>query len=184
MSNGLSRDDLSQFLDYLANKGLMNPQTASARKASANTLLGILTDDEAMDVTKLDMDHLTQRFMHLKGSEFKPESVRVYKSRVEGAIRDFISYKKDPLSFKPKLETRSSRTTDKKPKELNGQSSMSTSTAPNASAMITQSEGMVFPIPIRPNVIVKIAGIPSDLTQSEARKICNVLMALGATDDF
>jgi hypothetical protein len=184
MSNGLSRDDLGQFLDYLANKGLMNPQTASARKASANTLLGILTDDEAMDVTKIDMDHLTQRFMNIKGSEFKPESVRVYKSRVEGAIRDFISYKKDPLSFKPKLETRSPRIADKKPKELNGQSSMIASTAAPPSIMITQTEGIVFPIPIRPNVIVRIAGIPSDMTQSEAKKICNVLMALGATNEL
>jgi site-specific recombinase XerC len=184
MANENSREDLVRFLDDIGSNGLMNPQTASARKASVNTLLGILPNDEAQDVTKLDMDSVTQRFMNLKGGKFKQESVRVYKSRVEGAIRDFINYKKDPLSFKPKLVSRGTRTNDKKPKMMEEQPSHGVLATATSVMSVTQTEGIVFPIPIRPNVIVKIAGIPSDMTQSEAKKICNVLMALGATNEL
>lgn len=38
--------------------------------------------------------------------------------------------------------------------------------------------GITFPIPIRNNTIVKVAGIPNDLTPDEAKKIANVILAL------
>lgn len=184
MSAGYAREDLSQFLDYLGNKGLMNPQTASARKASANTLLGILSDDEAKDVTKIDLDAITQRFLNLKGTEYKQDSVRVYKSRVEAAIRDFASYKKDPLGFKPKLEQRTARSPDKKPKETSAVPENNSTNSNFHSPTTIQSEGIVFPIPLRPNLTVKIAGIPSDLSNAEAKKICNIVMALAMQGDI
>jgi site-specific recombinase XerC len=184
MANGQSREDLLQFLDYLGSKGLMNPQTASARKASANTLLGILPKEEVMDVTKLDLESVTQRFMNLKGSEFKPDSVRVYKSRVAAAIRDFASYKKDPLSFKPQLEQRASKTTEKKNKAAAAAfNQVSHANVINPSPAM-QTEGIVFPIPLRADITIKIAGIPADMSQSEAKRICNVLMALAVPEEL
>jgi hypothetical protein len=183
MVNGNSREDLVQFLDDIGNNGLMKPQTASARKASVNTLLGILPFEEAQDVTKLDMVSVTQRFMNLKGGKFKPESVRVYKSRVEGAIRDFISYKKDSLSFKPKLVSRGTRMNDKKSKIVDDFSPQPVLVTTDSVTTATQTEGTVFPIPIRPNVVVRITGIPADLTQAEAKKIYNVILALGMSEN-
>jgi hypothetical protein len=184
MNNGNSREDLIQFLDFLGAKGLMNPETAKARKASSNSLLSILTEEEAKDVSTIDLDHLTQRFLNLKGSEFKPESVKVYKSRVEAAIRDFVNYKKDPLSFRPKLEQRSPRSSDKKVKEAEPQTGSLPTQPATPPSNLMQTEGLVFPIPLRRDVTVKIAGIPPDLSAAEARKICSVITALSMPDEF
>lgn len=37
---------------------------------------------------------------------------------------------------------------------------------------------VVYPIPIRPGLIVRIANLPDDLTKAEAEKIAAVVMAL------
>ena len=183
MTQGLGKLDLMQFLDFCGDKGLMNPQTASARKASAGSLLSILSEDEAADVTKLDLNQITQRFLNLKGNSFKPESVKVYKSRTESSIRDFVAYKKDPLSFKPALEQRATRNSEAKSKLPAVEKSGSTpSSQPNQTSF--QTDGLIFPIPLRPDVTIKIAGIPSDLTQAEARKIANVVAALAESEEF
>jgi hypothetical protein len=42
---------------------------------------------------------------------------------------------------------------------------------------------IVVPIPIRPNTIVKIVGLPSDLTKQEAAKLANIIQAFAIVDD-
>jgi hypothetical protein len=42
-------------------------------------------------------------------------------------------------------------------------------------------EDEIIPIQIRDNVIVRIHGIPHDLTRGEATKIANVILALAIT---
>ena len=58
-------------------------------KAAVNTLLSILDNSEIEDVTTLDLDEVANRFMNKRGTEVKPDSVKVYKSRVASAIADF-----------------------------------------------------------------------------------------------
>jgi hypothetical protein len=41
-----------------------------------------------------------------------------------------------------------------------------------------------FPIPIRKGVIVRVAGIPSDLSPEEATKIGNVILALSGSQEL
>ena len=36
----------------------------------------------------------------------------------------------------------------------------------------------IFPIPLRDDLVIKIAPMPHDLTKPEAEKICRVVMAL------
>src|SRR5690349_3096805 len=95
-----SRTDLLAFLDYLAAKGLMNPTTARSRKASANAILGILSEEEAADVTAINLDDVMTRFHNLQGANFTPDSMATYKSRTKSAIEDFIRYQQNPLGFK------------------------------------------------------------------------------------
>src|SRR6202035_2619484 len=97
----LSRAALLEFLDYLSNKGLMNRTTAASRKAAANKVLGILGEDEAADVSALDLDKVMSRFHNLEGANYTPESLNTYKSRLKSAIDDFLRYQKDPLNFRP-----------------------------------------------------------------------------------
>lgn len=178
----VAKADLTAFLDYLGDKGLMNASTVSSRKAAVNTLLGVLAPEELQDVTALKLDDVAVRFLNKRGSEFKPDSVKVYKSRVASAIDDFKKYRADPLNFKVAMTPKPTVKSDKssppsKPAAFAG------SPAPaHIEAFVSPSE-IVFPIPIRPNVVVKIVGLPSDLTESEATRIANVVHALAAVKE-
>jgi hypothetical protein len=44
--------------------------------------------------------------------------------------------------------------------------------------MAHQASANVFPIQIRENVVVRIQGLPFDLTQAEAERIANVVKAM------
>jgi hypothetical protein len=184
-SNG--QVDLIAFLDYLASKGLMNSTTASARKAAVKTLFSVLDATETTDVTALKLDEVAVRFLNKRGGEFKPDSVKVYKSRVASAIEDFKKYRADPLNFKiaftPWTATRSEKPAPQAKDASGGTASSQPPPPPPIAAFVSPSE-MVFPIPIRPNVIVKIVGLPSDLTKNEAARIANVVHALAAVEDL
>ena len=103
-----SREELLKFLDYVRAKGLMSPNTAESRKASVNKVLGILSDEEADDVTALDLDQVISRFGNLHGKQYTPESLRSYRSRVKSSIEDFKRYVDNPMAFKPSGSKRKS----------------------------------------------------------------------------
>jgi site-specific recombinase XerC len=176
MSDTYSVQELNKFLDYLRTKGLMKPATVAARKAAVNKVLGILTADETKDVRAFNLDDVVMRFANLKGSGFKPESIRVYKSRVSASIADFVEYRKNPVTFKPsgsgQRDTASvKREKDQKASTANNKNEPQHASEPEVSEVI-------FPIPLRPNLVIKLVGVPGDLTKREASKIANVVMAL------
>ena len=63
----ISRLNSSSFLKYVAQKGLMAEATARARKAAENKVLGILDENEARDVTLIDLEAVMSCFGHLQG---------------------------------------------------------------------------------------------------------------------
>jgi hypothetical protein len=184
MTQQRSREALVSFLDYLGKKGLMAPATASARKAAVNTVLGILDESEAADVSTLDLDGVMDRFSNLQGKSFTPGSMKTYKSRVRAAIDDFVAYIENPMAFKPKL----------KPRVANGGVTKKSSTAiqttqpgivesdnvrPTVTAFTTVS---ILPIPIRADLTIQVQGLPFDLTSAEANKIANVILAMAGSN--
>ena len=180
MSTDYSREGLMAFLDYLGTKGLMKKPTVSGRKAAAKALLGILSAEEAKDLSKLDLDQLTRRFSNLKGKDFKPQSLQVYKSRLASALEDFQNYRRNPLGFRPSLSPKKGRASGSLPrKEVGEETVIDTSTRRPAPL----ADELIFPIPLRDGVVVRIACIPSDLTSAEARKIANVVLALATKDE-
>jgi hypothetical protein len=98
-----SKSKLLEFLVMLASKGLMNRNTVASRKASVNALLRVLSAEETVDVTVLDIDLLAKRFSNLHGTKFTPDSLKVYASRVRSSIQDFKDFCDDPANFKPKI---------------------------------------------------------------------------------
>jgi hypothetical protein len=183
-----SQKDLVAFIDFLKDKGLMNTATAVGRKAAVNTLFSALDAAETADVTTLNLDEVAKRFMN-KRNDVKPNSVKVYKSRVHSAIVDFKKYRADPLNFKvgvvSKPVTRSGKNSSN-PTETaaNGAYAPLSQQPHHLSTFVSPSEiEIVVPIPIRANTIVKIVGLPSDLTKQEATRIANVIQAFATVDD-
>ena len=175
MADGRSRADLLAFVDYLGQKGLIPPNTASARKASANKVLAILAENEAADVTLLDQNSLFTRFGHLHKSDYSPESLQTYVSRTRTALDDFKRFCDEPLNFRPKPSgVMKLRGVNGKPKPGAAPASPDDQ---RPSEPVSTHAVQVLPISIRADLVVKIAGLPHDLTASEAQRIANIVLA-------
>lgn len=168
------------FLDWTAEKGLMAKNTVSGRKAAVTAVLGVLDPEEKGDVTAVDLDSAMTRFVNLQGKKYNTSSLNVYKSRANAAINDFQNWLSNPLAFKPQSNKSEKKAQGQGPKaaksgsmdlRLDHQAVTAASPGPQASAN-------VFPIPIRENVVVRIHGLPFDLSVPEAEKIANVVKAM------
>ena len=177
MPNERSREKLLNFIDYLANRGLMAKATANSRRAAASKVLGILSTEEAEDVTSLNLDEVMSRFQNLEGQGYTPSSLATYRSRVKSAVEDFNRYLNSPLGFKPSVGKRerpkseTSKSASATPAE---QTKNSTGTRPTSPPM----SNSIVPIPIRQDVTVYVQGLPFDLSQGEAERIANVIRAM------
>lgn len=182
-----SRAELFRFLDYVRAKGLMSPNTVEAWKASSNKVLSILDEEEAEDVTKLDLDEVVLRFNNLHGQKYTPESLRSYKSRTKSAIEDFSRYLENPLAFKSGVNRR-----EKKPNNGNTQKKVVhhlvakdlTTSPPEISrpTIAPAASSTILPIPLRSDLTVHIQGLPFDLTPAEAKKIAAVIQAMAMVE--
>ncbi len=183
MEPDFSREALKKFFEYLANKGLVNPNTVAARKAAANKMLSVLDGQEASDLRSVDLDRVATQFFNLHGKHFTPDSMVTYKSRLKSGIDDFIKYTTNPSSFKPDAPRPRSATKVEGHEPKNGSSSNGTNSSTNESSSGFQQNENIFPIPVRQGLVVKLIGLPSDLTKKEAQKIANVVMAFAVVDD-
>lgn len=166
------------FIDWMASKGLMPRNTAAARKTACSKVLGVLDPEEQADVTQVNLNEAMSRFANLEGRNYVPASLAVYRSRVGAAIEEFKRHLADPTSFKPNLAHRKpSDNASRKSSKSDAAPVARSHTAPEPTSS-PSSPVNVFPIPLRADVVVRIQGLPFDLTESEARKIASVVLAL------
>lgn len=189
MSNGRSTADLLKFLDYLAEKGLMPAATAASRKASANKMLAVLSEEESRDITTIDMEEVALRFHNKNGQQYTPGSIQTYKSRVGSAIDDFRGYLANPLGFKTSSKPRQRM----RPSKERAESATSTASTGNRSQETLQQSSAttpasatpglsILPIALRPELTIQIAGLPFDLSRAEAQKLANIILAHALPD--
>lgn len=179
MTSQRSKEELIKFLNYVGTKGLLSPATVESRKASVNKVLGILSADEAQDVSNIDLDQVMRRFANLHGQGYTADSLRTYKSRTKSSIDDFLRYVENPMAFRvsgPKRQPRA------KPAPQNNSKPAEAPSAPPShpthSVGIPSAGSSIIPIAIRSDVVVHVQGLPLDLTPREAKKISNVILAM------
>lgn len=177
-----SREAALEFLEYVEKKGLMAPATAQARKVAVNKVFAILDENEARDVTALNLDEVMNRFSNLQGKGLTPDSLRTYKSRLKSAITDFIRYVENPLGFRPTVQLRERKIATRKGSEEQQQSNAEPARPTQSSPPAGPMSGSIVPIPIRVDLTVYIQGLPFDLTAGEARKIAGVVTAMAISD--
>lgn len=172
-----SYDGLLAFLDWTAEKGLMAKNTVNGRKAAVSGVLGILDPEEKGDVTSVDLDNAMTRFINLQGKKYNPSSLTVYKSRTNAALNDFRKWLSDPLAFKPQ-SGKPDKPNGKTPKKRVLQTETAGDAQPSSPSPSPAATANVFPIQIRENLVVRIHGLPFDLTKPEAERIANVVKAM------
>jgi hypothetical protein len=172
--NRYSAEALGKFLDYLTEKGLLKQATAMSRKTAAMRILSVLDDADRLDLRKIDIDDVFNRFQNRAGSGFKPDSLATYKTRFSAALSDFLKWVENPAEFRTSVAPRSKGDAD----EAGTKKARSNLIGVSRRSTQPEMDGFVFPIPIREGVVVKISNVPSDLSKEEASKIAAVIQAL------
>jgi len=176
-----SRDALLAFIDYASEKGLTNKNTAASRKVSVSSMLGILDDHEAQDVRALDIDEIEKRFHNLYPTKYSPESLRVYRSRLKSSLEDFLRYQDNPASFKSSAPSKGPKSGGKKTQDQPSNTNLPAITTHHSPPPSAHGRATInIPIPLQGSCVVTINGIPIDLTEQEAKRIANVVMALAS----
>lgn len=179
-SDKYSAAKLSEFWDYVIDKGLMNKETAMSRKTASQKILESLAEAERQDLRALDREHAFQRFQNIAGKRYSPSSLTVYRSRFYASLDDFLSYADNPSGFKPnisKTNTKAKNEGVKQNKKRSATMEKEVSHTQPIHDSLASSDNLTLPIPLRPGVAVKIFGLPSDLSVDEAKKICGVVSA-------
>lgn len=176
-----SREALLAFIDYASDKGLTNKNTAASRKVSVSAILGILDEREAQDLRALDIEEIVRRFHNLYPTKYSPESLRVYRSRLKSTLEDFLRYRESPTSFKPSAPAKAAKVAVRKPPETASTSNLPAVMPSHAVEPVPAGRATInLPIPLQGSCVVTIHGIPVDLTEQEAKRIANVVMALAS----
>jgi hypothetical protein len=174
MSKDYSAPAFFTFMDYQKDKGLLKSNTAQARKAAGKKMLEIADESERQDLRTIDVDELHARFANKAGTDYHPDSLQVYKSRFKTARDDFIKYVDNPAAFRPSVAQRDPGTRSGGQTRRQPAAPASAQTAPRCPS----TGNIVFPVPLRPDLIVELHNIPSDLTEPEAERIAAVIKAL------
>lgn len=177
-----SKEELLQFLDYTADKGLLKKSTAQSLRVACNNVLSILDEGEVANVLEVDLDDLFQRFANIKGMEVRPGTLRSYRQRVAQAVSDFQRYKEDPENWKPAAAQRSTRAITSKKSNDRIRQTETVQKGPTqavAGHPIAVDE-IVHQFPLRPDAIVHIWGVPFNVNKSEATRLANFLHTLVA----
>lgn len=175
MANAYSADDLLEFLDHAGDKGLMPAATAQALAVATRNVLGILSDDEKVDLSQLDLEAAVRRFTNKRAKDFNPTSLKEYGRRVKRAVELFLSWREDPANFA--IKTRATGAPRKKEKG-SGNNEAATREATSEHVPDEIAGSYRSSVPIRPGLVVTLINIPNDLTSAEAERIANFVRML------
>lgn len=184
MSSEYSAAELQSFLEWGIEKGLLKQATGDSRRSAAQKVLNALDESEREDLRGIDVESTFARFINKNAKSFTPQSLATYKSRFQAALEDFLRYKENPTTFRfdGQRRGRSSPTETQDNKKASAKRKPRTSAEPDKSDRAPSApppvSEVVFPIPIREGVIVRIHNIPNNLTKAEAQRISAVILAL------
>lgn len=191
-ASDVSRDGTAQglveFFDYLADRGLMNKSTATARKTATTKVLSIDEGWEDTDLRALDLDEQFERFTRLQKQGYKPNSLAVYGSRFRSAVHEYLQYLDDPSSFKagvsrpaPKkavVDDGSGTSPPVRPK-AHGTALPTDPAAPPAQ----QHKLVTYPFPLRGTGVMAYLQLPHDLRAEEASRLGRFVESLVVPDE-
>ena len=180
MADGRTLQDFLDFLLSLGEKGMIPQNTATGRRAAAQKVFAILTEAESLDMTQVDIDDVMMRFANLNRSKYTRESLRSYQSRLRNSLVEFSDYCENPLAFRPRRRVKAIPIKRLKVDAQNGSSDdlqLEDRQPPHSEPVSHRPVVQVFPIALRPDLTIQIAGLPFDLTTAEAKKIANIILA-------
>jgi hypothetical protein len=189
MTEDYSRTALLRFLDTLGEKGLANSNTAQSYKVAVGKVLSDASPEDEADVRQVNVELAVRRFNNKNPGVLSPNSLTEYRRRVESAIKEFVRYTDNPLTYTPigrnvnRRPENGDRRPDRRPSNggtKRAQPQQTTELTPEPAAA-PQKPGMIaLPFPIRPDLLARIE-VPIDMKTDEAKRLSAFIMTL-ATD--
>lgn len=102
MSFPYTADGLKEFIQFLSDKGLLNPNTAGGMRTAAEKVLSALDENERQNIKGLDVETALRRFQNKNPGAIAPDSARVYQSRLGRALQLLDEFNLNPTGFKVK----------------------------------------------------------------------------------
>lgn len=168
------------FLTWAAERGALNASTAGAMKAAVSATLEVEGDDlSGMDVRKLDVEDLLDRFARKKGHKYSPDSLATYQGRFRRALEMYIEYLANPAGWKPP-KARSPRKAKSISKDNGSNAGATVGAQPAAtptSASATDHQLITYPFPLRSGTTAYFQ-LPRDLPRSEVERMVGFLQSL------
>lgn len=171
------------FLDKIREKGEINPTTGQARKTACEAIIKMIDKEEPHTVEWLSdhLDDLIRRLINKYPNRLTQRSIQTYKSRVIGAISDFLEFQKDPVRWRPKP----SRTLHGEGKKSTEKKSAASRNGPedeqpksHATGEGDSSTSMTYQFPLRPGYMLEIRNIPRDLKTEEVYRFACFMVTL------
>ncbi len=176
-----TKDGLLHFLKEAAVSGLMNPAVARSRNTAAQQLLEHVTPEERINLKQLDIDELCSRIHKLEDSSIREEALNLYNARLKSAMEDYFVWLENPEKYKQQGLGQIQAPTPEKKRSRKEQKALESITLKQS----TLADDII-PIPLRKGLTIYLKGLPLNLSQSEAEKICRVVQAyaqVGADDE-
>lgn len=186
MHQDYSYQALKQFLSFVGEKGLVSGALAQGWRVAVGKILQDLSDAEAADVRKIDIDLALRKFVNRNPGTLSPNSLGEYKRRATNAIDEFVAWTDNPSGYRPRSLSGSKSTAPAKKggsdrersraKSTGGEAPSNTAT-PVIEPTPSVSAGLPLPFPLRPDFLAQVV-IPRDLTSDEARRLGAFLLTL------
>jgi hypothetical protein len=185
-----SRAALARFIEFVVEKGLVQPATAQGWRVSTSKVLEELSPDEADDVRRIDLPATFKAFLNRNPGRLSPASVGEYRRRVGRAIEQFVRWVEDPgaYSFRPVTRARAELRPRPEPgvaarseAQRSGAERSERVRSSLATALATHPaegpSGIALDYPLRPDLLAQVV-VPRDLTVEEARRMGAFLITL------
>ncbi len=185
MSTDYSKEAFLKFLDYLSDKGLIKFQTVRGWRSAALKLMVDLSEAEEGDIRTVDLDLAVHRTANRDSVSVSPASLNTYRKRIALAIQEFISWRNDPATYKPrglngKSRAKSSNGARSSNEQVTPQERVSKGapkTLEKREAETMASSGLTLSFPLRSDFLAQVV-IPRDLTAIEARRLGAFLLTI------
>jgi hypothetical protein len=175
-----SREALGRLIDYVVEKGLVNPSTAQGWRVATTKVLEELPDQERADVRRIDVDATFRAFLNRNPGRLSPASVGEYRRRVGRAIEEFVSWIEDPGGYGNRSAAWAIKTESRlrpRPARLLCPEA-APARAPVRGPLNPRNDAeMMLDYPLRPGLLARVV-LPRDLTVEEARRMGAFLVTL------
>lgn len=184
-----SRSAVPKFVEFAASKGLIAQSTSRMWRAALNAILEDVADD--FDVRAVDLDAELAKYHNRHPNSLSPETLRRYRGWADTAIKAFVTYTEDPVSYRPKSRASPGRGAadagkPEKPKtrdikqptlEHGGTNPLAQAAEQSANAHTQVAPSLSLQFPIRADFRAQVV-IPADITLNEAKRLGAFLLTL------